>query len=90
MVGILLSYWEGLFSGATLVSGRVCVNLVVFGGYINPIGPIKLPLGLIFMVNVRYIYQSHGSYGNTWPEIYKKLHKIYTPVSEHSNGYPPC
>ena len=23
MVGILLSYWGGLFSGATLVSGRV-------------------------------------------------------------------
>ena len=26
MVGILLSYWGGLFSGATLVSGRV-INL---------------------------------------------------------------
>ena len=23
MVGILLSYWEGLFSGAMLVSGRI-------------------------------------------------------------------
>ena len=26
MVGILLSFWEGLFSGAMLVSGRVMVN----------------------------------------------------------------
>ena len=26
MVGILLSYWEGLFSGAVLVSGRVTVH----------------------------------------------------------------
>ena len=30
MVGILLSYWGGLFSGATLVSGRV--NPHTFGG----------------------------------------------------------
>ena len=29
MVGILVSYWEGLFSGAMLVSGRVCVQIGV-------------------------------------------------------------
>ena len=28
MVGILLSYWGGLFSGATLVSGRGCENVL--------------------------------------------------------------
>ena len=30
MIGILLSFWEGLFSGAMLVSGRVVVDY--FGG----------------------------------------------------------
>ena len=30
MVGILLSYWGGLFSGAMLVSGRVVLSF--FGG----------------------------------------------------------
>ena len=32
MVGILLSYWEGLFSGAMLVSGRVPYKLMSAGG----------------------------------------------------------
>ena len=27
MVGILLSYWEGLFSGAMLVSGMVVIDV---------------------------------------------------------------
>ena len=38
MVGILLSYWGGLFSGATLVSGRVFQPLFldVFFGEKNP------------------------------------------------------
>ncbi len=30
MVGILLSYWGGLFSGATLVSGRVYIGCSPF------------------------------------------------------------
>ena len=32
MVGILLSYWGGLFSGATLVSGRVYIYIFFLGG----------------------------------------------------------
>ena len=31
MVGILLSYWGDLFSGAMLVSGRVFVIFVILG-----------------------------------------------------------
>ena len=27
MVGILVSFWDGLFSGAMLVSGRVCLKI---------------------------------------------------------------
>ena len=30
MVGILLSYRDGLFSGAMLVSGRVCINILIY------------------------------------------------------------
>ena len=32
MVGILLSYWGGLFSGAMLVSGRVILDASDFAG----------------------------------------------------------
>ncbi len=34
MVGILLSYWGGLFSGATLVSGRVNVQFLPAGKHV--------------------------------------------------------
>ena len=36
MVGILLSYWGGLFSGAMLVSGRVSWSLSPAGRGWNP------------------------------------------------------
>ena len=33
MVGILLSYWDGLFSGAMLVSGRVIPKTAFLGHF---------------------------------------------------------
>ena len=55
-VGILVSFWDGLFSGAMLVSGRVIVNQTC---EINP----PMPL-FVFPVSL-FLFPNHKKYTKT-------------------------
>ncbi len=67
MVGILLSYWDGLFSGATLVSGRVFDFLFehycIFG---------------LFLMGFPSL--SFHSWGDCWGEVQDKLTEVISEL----------
>ena len=51
MVEILGSFWDGLFSGAMLVSGSVCVGKYFFSSQIHP---GKLGMDICFLEKPRF------------------------------------
>ncbi len=58
MVGILLSYWEGLFSRAMLVSGRV---------YPKALGPLPVTWQSCVKIQYLYIISIYIYANNHWP-----------------------
>ena len=54
MVGILLSYWGGIFSGAMLVSGRVVFEVVALGLFaVLGVGLVEIVYAFLVVVNIQ-------------------------------------
>ena len=68
MVGILLSFWEGLFLGAMLVSGRVSGGFKHVSGFFS----IRFNLGKMFIpfwTNVIFVFLHWGFFDHHLEDI---------------------
>ena len=59
MVGILLSFWDSLFSGAMLVSGRVHIISYILMWLLSS----SMIIGILTQFSLGFVHVFHGHFG---------------------------